>query len=137
MTRIKVKCPNAKDKAKKLKLVEILSRNDADITKVFDATDGFAVLLLNDDHTDHLFAAEVKNELQANGFSPIMPPKLRAKRSAIISRVDELIYCRNQEEMTDELISHNTWIGDEIENVFKFPNSNTINISFKQTSVAK
>ena len=32
---------------------------------------------------------------------------------------------------------HNTWIGDEIENIFKFPNSNTIKISFKQTSVAK
>ena len=67
-----------------------------------------------------------------------MPPELKVKKSVIITRVDDLIYdCWKEEEIADELIRKNEWIGDKVDSVFKFPNSSTIKVTFAQSSHAK
>ena len=66
-----------------------------------------------------------------------MPPELRARKSVIIPRVDDIIYEYNAVDIGDEIMRENTWIGDQLENVFKFPNSPSIKITFGQTTLAK
>lgn len=65
-----------------------------------------------------------------------MPPDLKVKKSIIITRVDEHIYERG-EEIIDELFIHIAWIGDEIQSVYKFPNSPTLKVTFTQAAYAK
>ena len=105
MARIKIKCRNPNDREKKLKLIEILCKKDIEISRIFSTNDGFAVLTLNEQHADNIFATDTKNELTENDFTPIMPPDLRARKSVIIPRVDELIYERNVADIGQEIIN--------------------------------
>lgn len=65
------------------------------------------------------------------------PPELKSKKSIIIKKVDEVIYDRSTDEIADEVALLNSWIGDEIDTVFKFPNSLIIKEIVNQTSIAK
>ncbi len=50
------------------------------------------------------FKAEVKQELALRDFAPAMPPELKAQKSVIIPRVDELIFEWNVVEIGEELL---------------------------------
>lgn len=137
MARIKIKCRNPNNKDKKLKLIEILCRRDIEILRIFNTFDGFAVLTINEQHADSIFSIETKQELAQNEFTPVMPPELKAKKSVIIPRVDDLIYEWSAVQIKEELEKNNSWIGEDLETVYKFPNSSTIKITFTQTKFAK
>ena len=136
MSRVKIKSRTPPSKDRKIKLAEILCCHQVQITRIFHANDGFAVLTLNDDNTDKSFSIEIKEALSTNGFSPIVPPEQKVKKSVIVTRVDQLIYEWGEADIAEELIAQNQWIDDGIENVYKFPNSSTIKITFNQSSLA-
>ncbi len=49
-----------------------------------------------------------------------------------------MIYDHIEQDIAKEIIKENGWMGDEcMESVIKFPNSNTIKITFIQTTTAK
>ncbi len=137
MTRVKIKCKNSDEKRKKTKLLEILCTKQVQVTKVFTTPDGYGILLINEDHADKIFTREIKEELVANGFSAVLPPELKSKKSVIISRADDVVYDKTVDVIADELTQNNAWIGDDTDSVFKFPNSNTLKVTFNQTATAK
>lgn len=103
MARIKIKCrPNSK--YKKLKLIEILSREDIKISRIIPPNDGFAVLTINEHFADCIFKTETKQELAHQNFTPVMPPELWARKSVIIPRVDDIIYQKSEHDIEEELI---------------------------------
>ncbi len=122
---------------KKKKLLEILCTKEIHVTKIFNTNDGFALLLLNEENAEKIFTKGLKDSLDREGFSPLMTPELKVKKSIIVTRVEDLIYDRYEDEIADELKLKNSWIGDAIDSVFKFPNSSTIKITFTQTNLAK
>ncbi len=131
-----MKCkPNNKDK--KLKLVEILGMKDIGISKVFIANDCFAILTVNKEHADDIFKTKTKQELASHNFTPIKPHNLRAIKSVIIPRVDDVMCDESAVHIAEEISSKNTWLGEELEGVYKFPNSPTIKLTFSQTILAK
>ena len=138
MARIKIKTRNPPNLENKLKLLEILSSNDIEISRIFSTRDSFAVLTVHDHDTDSLFATTIKEKLEQNDFLPILPPELRAKKSVIIPRVDDVIYERDVADFGEELANKNDWIAlEDIENIYKFPNSPTIKITFYSSLLAK
>ena len=80
MTRVKIKSRASSDRDRKLKLLEILCRNEVHITRVFTGHDGFTVLTLDEVHGDKIFTREVKTDLEEDGFNPLMPADLRVKK---------------------------------------------------------
>ncbi len=48
-----------------------------------------------------------------------------------------MIYDWGEAEIKDELIQKNNWIQEDLDSIFKFPNSSTIKITFSQTALAK
>ncbi len=138
MARIKIKCRTPDDRDKKLKLIEILSRKDIEISRIFNTNDEFVVLTLNEHNADNIFDTDTKHEFTHNDFTPIMPPDLKARKNVIIPRVDDLIYEKNVVDIGEEIIKENDWIKeDEIENIYKFPSSLTIKITFTLILIAK
>ncbi len=137
MSKIKVKCRiNPKDQ--KLKLTEILCKNDIEIRRIFTAHDGFAVLTVTEQHADNIFQANTKNELEAHGFNAFMPPELKERKSVINPWVDDTIYEKESLVIGEELLKHNTWLGeDDLVAVYKFPKTPTIKLTFTQTTLAK
>ncbi len=135
MTRVKIKCKglgSSGNKDKKIKLLEIMCTKEIHVTKIFNTNDGFALLLISEDNAEKIFTKELKDSLDKEGFYP-----LKVKKSIIVTRVEDLIYDRYEDEIAEELKLKNLWIGDEIDSVFKFPNSSTIKIIFTQTNLAK
>ena len=137
MTQIKIKYRGTINRESKIKLLEILCSKEIHVVKIFNANDGFAIITLSEDHADKIFSKEVKQQLENNGFSANIPPELKVKKSVIVTRVDEEIYDRNEDEIVEELIAKNNWIGDEIHSIYKFPNSSTLKITFNETLFAK
>ncbi len=87
---------------------------------------------------DNIFNNETKDHLEALGFIPIMPPELKVKKSVIIPRIEDVIYENNTSDIGEELKKHNTWIGEDgITDIYKFPNSLTLKITFTKTSLAE
>ncbi len=113
MARVRIKNKSTNSKEKKIKLLEILCSNHIHTTKVFDATEGYVILPVSEEHAEKLFTKEIKSKLEESGFTPILPPQLRAKKSIIVTRVDELIYDHNEQDIAEEIIKNNGWMGDE------------------------
>ncbi len=137
MSKIKIKCKgNTKDH--KLKLIEILGIKEIEVSGLIPTHDGFVALCLSEKHADNIFSAQTKEYLESRGFRPIMPPELRVKKSIIIPRIDDVVYEKHILDIGEELIKHNTWIGDDgIADIYKFPNSFTLKITFNQTALAQ
>ncbi len=66
-----------------------------------------------------------------------MPPELKTKKSIIITRVDDAIDEYGENQMKEEFKDKNTWIGDDLDSIFRFPDSNTIKLTFTKTQLAK
>lgn len=137
MARVKFKCRGKQDREKKVKLLELLCSNEIRIVDIFETPDGFVLLFENDKQANKVFTKNIIDILANNEFTPVLPPELRVKRSVIASRLNDLIYERNEDEIKTELIKCNSWIGEDIDSVFKFPNSSTIKITFSQTILAE
>ena len=84
-----------------------------------------------------VFSKTILDTLTNNDFTAILPPELRVKKSVIASRINDLIYEKDEETIKRELIKCNTWIGEDLDTIFKFPNSSTIKITFKQAQLAE
>lgn len=85
--------------------------------KTIDASDGIAVLTLNEDNANRIFAGEVVEQLVGSGFSANIPPELRVKKSVIIIRVDDIIYDWKEEDIANEITLKNDWMEDDLDTV--------------------
>ncbi len=62
----------------------------------------------------------------------------KIKKSVIVTRVDDSVYERGENEIMEEFKDKNSWIGEEdLDSIYKFPNSNTTKLSFTKTQMAK
>ena len=137
MPRVKIKSPNSKDPRRTSTLLEILSRNDIFPTKVIPLSDGYTIITGTEDEQDKIFKQKTEKELNDEGFQTITPPELKASRSVIITSTDNHIYRNNEADILEEIYNNNTWTKNNIDSIFKFPNSRTIKITFRETSFAK
>ncbi len=77
-----------------------------------------------------------KNLLHMN-YTQYCHQSLKLKKSVIIPRVDDVIYERSLDDIGEEIMRMNSWIGDELESTFKFPKSPTLKLTFTETQLAK
>ncbi len=119
MPRVKIKCRSLLIKDKIIKLLEILCSKEVHVTKMFEASDGFAVIALNEDNADRNFVREVVEELMKSGFTANILPELKVKKCVIITRVDDIIYDWKEEDIANEISLKYDWIGDELDTVYK------------------
>ncbi len=136
MSRIKIKSRST-SKEKKLKLIEILCKQQIEISRILPVYDGFVVLTVSESHADCIFSAETKGELEAQEFYAVMPPELRAKKSVIIPRADDIIYERHIVDIGEEIQNQNSWVGEGVVDVIKFAKSKAIKITFSNITLAQ
>lgn len=135
MARFKIKVENSKDPRKKTQLLEILSINNIYVVKIITVPDEFVILIDSDSELDKVFDDIIDKALEDNGFRAQIPSQLKANRSIIALRVDNHIYQNTEEDIIEEICNKNAWV-ENISQVLKFPNSNTLKITFDETSIA-
>ena len=88
--------------------------------------------------TERLFSAEGKKILDELKLTPIVPPKIRAQRTVILKKVNEIISTYEEEEIKNEILqsrNQSEWM--KIEKVTKFGTKSTlIKIEFSDVSMA-
>lgn len=134
MARVKIKHPRPKDIETRRQLLHILSP-EVKITRLIPTRDAVIVLTASDKDGDEIFQSHKQEQLEKDGFSAIMPPELRAQRTVICFRLDELMYEHQTDEIRTEVERVQQWA--KVQEVYKFPRSNTLKITFHTTDMAK
>lgn len=140
MARIKIKHrldPN--DRQTKQKLLETLAQGNINICNLITTRDGSIVAVTaTENDADLLLKTNMINTLQKEGFEPILPPEVRARRTIICYGIDELIYDHSKNDIEDEIEEKNPWA--IVKNCYKFPPANKgtqlIKIEFEDAAMA-
>lgn len=134
MGRIRIKHPRPKDAGVRRQLLDILSTT-LRVSRLIPANDAIVILTPTDKDADAVFLNDTPNRLASAGFTPIVPPELRAQRTVICHGLDELVYEHSPEEIAVEVEQKHDWA--KAEDVFKFPRSSTCKITFTDSNMAK
>lgn len=131
--RVKIKMK--KSSSAKVSLLGICNSNSVKVSRVIEVVDGYLLFCSSISDLDTLFSSKVQTYLSALSMECVIPPQLRARRSVIIKRVDNVAYDHSTEEIKDEIRSKNSWA--DIVDLYKFPHSKTIKVQFSNFSVAQ
>lgn len=134
MGRVKIKHPKPKEIETRRQLLNILAP-EVKITRLVPTRDAVIVLTASDKDGDEIFQLNKQEKLEKHSFNAIMPPELRAQRTVICFRLDDLIYEHQAEEIRKEVERVQPWA--KAQEVYKFPRSNTLKITFQTTEMAK
>lgn len=133
MGRVKIKHPRPKEIATRRKLLEIFSPNIR-AHKLIPTHDAIIALTDTDKDVDYIFQPDKLDELGNEHFIPIMPPELKSKRTVVCMRLDAIVYDNEPEEIKHEVEQGQSWA--KVKEVYKFPRSNTIKITFLTSEMA-
>lgn len=137
MAKVKIKSPNPKEERKKMKLLEILSTNEVYVTRIITISDGFITITNEENDLDKIFDGKTDQQLMQEGFTPIIPPELKAQRSIKIFNVENHIYDHETEEIATEIMEKNAFTNGQIQEITKPPRSKMLKITFTSTNIAK
>ncbi|KAK8394291.1 hypothetical protein O3P69_006472 [Scylla paramamosain] len=124
---IKSDCLSATELGTRSRLLQLLAPT-VRVTRLIPTADAVIVLTATDKDTDAVFQDDVLQKLSQDNYTAILPPELKAKRTVICSRLDDLVYQHHAEELREEV---------EIQEVFKFPRSNTVKFTFRSSEMAR
>lgn len=121
MGRIKIKHNfDPGDSRTKLKLLELLAPTKVNVCKLTTTNDGsLLVVTATEGDADRLLNNKTMKTLNDAGFDPIPPPELRARRTVICHRVDEIIFDNNAQDIAKEIEGKQAWA--KVISTFKFP----------------
>lgn len=139
MTKVRIKTSNVTDPGKKLRLLQLLSENEIYANRIIVASDAFIIITNDEADLDRLFNGTTDQYLQNNGFEPVLPPELKAKRSIMVFNVDNHIFSNEKEEIISETMDRNAFTNNQITDLVKISNNNNknIKITFTKTNIAK
>lgn len=82
------------------------------MTTIIPVNDGFIILTETDTDLDKIFNNCVDKELEHHDLTNQIPLELKAKRSVLIFRVDDHIFENTEQEIQQEILEKNGWIGN-------------------------
>lgn len=86
---------------------------------------------------DRLFNGISDKYLEKKGFTPVISPELKAKRSMIIFSVDSLVYENDDNYMANESMNKNAFTNNKITDVMKFSKAKNNKVTFGRTNIAR
>ena len=123
MVRIKIKTKhNPNNKTTKHKLLEILGPANIFATSLISTQDGILITTTSENEIDKILDPTLTGKLIEQGFSPIVPPEIKSKRTVICYKVEEYAFDNETKEIKEEINNSQDWASAQ--NCYKFPNNN-------------
>ena len=97
-------------------------------------SDIFQVWCNTDSDVDLLFSEACVKELKKIHCEPQLPPEVRAKRTVMLRRIDDIIMSKEERDIIAELQEKNDWL--RIADIFVFPNTPTVKLVFTTNEMA-
>lgn len=134
MPQVKIKHPRPGDpRGLKREILEILAPG-VKVTGFKIIRDGAIVILDNENDIDKLLHDKTE-ALKKKNYEPLIPPEIRAKRTVVLTRIEDIIYENSEQEIHDEIENKQEWA--KVTNVYKFPKSYTVKVTFQSVQMAK
>lgn len=111
----------------------MLGQHNIYASRIIPLKDGYVIITSVEEELDILFNASCQEAPRANGFSPTMPPDLKAKRTILLFGVDEDAYSHSLDGIKEEVYRVNEFNYGCIDPVYKLPSSKNIKITFCST----
>ena len=131
MGRIRIKYPRPKE----LGTMSPLLAQTVRVTRLIPTNDAVIVLTASDNDTDAVFQEDLLKSLSSKGFMAILSPELKAQRTVICLRLDDLVYQYDAPEIKKEAERVQTWA--KIQEVYIFSKSNTVKFTFQSSEMAR
>ena len=137
MNKVRIKCSRPRDdlKIKILRVFNNLNIKCTSITIPRHAPDEYVISCNSGSDADRIFDQNCSGNLEELGCKAIIPLKLKAERSVLLKRVDRIIYDNETEDIKNEIMTKNENL--EVIEVFKFPNSPIIKVTFSNCTMAE
>lgn len=135
MARVKIKHSHPRELPSRTKLLGLLADVRISVTRLIPVRDGTVVLTASDKDADNIFSEPLHSNLRDNGYEPLLPPELKALRTILCFRLDDLLIERSKEEMVLEMERQQSWA--KVAEVYKFERGNTIKVTFKSAEMAR
>lgn len=120
--------------SKKNFLLDFCVKNSIKIEKILEKSFGYIIVCPSIDDADGIFSDGLSDVFAAADIEPVLPNELKAKRSVIINKIDDIVYKLSSDELKHELVSRNLWC--VVKDVVKFRHSQGIKITFSVAAMA-
>ncbi len=101
--------------------------------KIADQHDGYLVITRNTQDADRIMKEDAMDLFHKHGYTVIIPPAFRARRTVFIRRVDEQIYSNSEEDLAHELMHQNSWA--KVQTLTKLKDKKVLKITFKDSKM--
>jgi len=132
--RIRLLCNDGALPSKE-ELLRVLVDHNVRITSVrITNNQFFDVFCTDDDNSDKIFSRDCVRGLNDINCEAVLPPNIKAKRTVILRNLDPLIYQNDIEQIKLEIQCENSQF--VVDDLFKFPNSRMLKITFSTQQMA-
>jgi len=133
MPRISIACQQGSVPGK-ADLLRNLSEHDVGISGIKVEASSCLVYCNSDKDVDNLFSPECIASLSSLRCKPVLPPQLRAKRTVLLHRVDEVIYENDPQVILQEIVRCNPEL--IVDDVYKFVGRKILKVTFSMQQMA-
>ena len=134
MGRVKLRHPAPQELTTRRLLLSILAPT-VKVTRLIGTPGGVIALTAAEEDVEAIFSPAILPKLTAASFQPALPPELRARRTVICSRLDDLVCGYTTQEYAEEIHRLQDWA--TVVDTFKFPRSNTLKLVFSSSDMAR
>ena len=118
MPRVRIKDNRPNGPERRNTLWKCIHESNIIIYKVEKANDAF-IIIASDETVEELTTAPKKQIFSKEGYEVLNPPELTAKKTVVITSVDEYITGHTKEAIQSEIARSNTWA--QVEEVIILP----------------
>ena len=101
--------------------------------KIAEQHDGYLVITRNTQDAERMMKEDAMDLFHKHGYTTIIPPAFRAKRTIFIRRVDDQIYSNNEEDLAHEIMHQNSWA--KVQTLSKLKERKVLKITFKDSTM--
>jgi len=121
--------------SRKNQILDVCKNNNIRVIKIIDKPNHYLVIFPSSDDADRIFDAALAHLFAAANVEPVMPNELKAGRTIIVKRIDEIIFSASEDEIKSSVENENA--GTVITEIHKFKNSPGIKVIFSNTVMAE
>jgi len=122
--------PNRRDA-----LAKALFEANVRVLRYYQIHEGYLALIDDDDHAQRIFSSTTVDMLKNLGFTPVLPPDMKAKLTLVFKRLDRHVVNEPESAIADEIMAAAP--DSHVENVFVLKSSYLLKVRFSEHQAAK
>ena len=118
-SRVRIRCREPPSVPRRGYLQKLLQQEDIYYTRLAELKDGWVVFTARREDEATIFAPRARKLLEENGFTPLMPPQLRAQLTLVLKKLDWSVFLEMGKLIQDEIAYRIPYAAGKIKEISK------------------